>query len=103
MVNYFNDNGVRGRTGPIVNIFCGGAPRATFGADPFVFLVNGEGAGASNDNWLVADVVFYNGECGPDCRIYPIASSTVRGDPDLAFGPPWSCNYDAASESCIEP
>lgn len=109
MVNYYNDHGVRGRTGPIVNIFCGGAPRAVFGADPFVFLVNGGGNGAANDNWYVADVVFFNGECGPDCRIYPLDSSTVRGTDGggvggtLAFGPPWSCNYDAATSTCTEP
>lgn len=107
MVNYYSDSGVTGRTGPTVKIFCGGAERATFGTDPFVFLLNGEGAGAGNDNWIVADVVFFNGTCGPDCRIYPLASSTVRGSGGfggtLPFGPAWSCNYDAASGTCTEP
>jgi hypothetical protein len=109
MVNYFSDHGYAGETNPTVNIFCGGAIRGSFGSDPFVFLRNGQGAGAENDNWLVADVVFFEGACGLDCMVYPLGD-IVRGEPDpedpfgffyvAPFGPPWSCHYDPATSSC---
>ncbi len=109
MVNYYSDSGHAGMTTPSVNIYCGGALRGAFGTDPFVFLRNGDGFGAANDNWYVADVVFFEGACGLDCMVHPIGT-VMQGTTDPAdpfgfsaiapFGPPWSCSYDAASRSC---
>lgn len=105
MVNYYSDHGhTDPPTMPQVNIYCGGALRGSFGADPFVFLRNGDEYGAANDNWYVADVVFFEGDCGLDCFVYPIGT-VMQGtggifDAVAPFGPPWSCTYDAASRSC---
>jgi hypothetical protein len=94
MVNYFSDgrdpfgggSGVD-QTHPQVNIYCGGELRAAFGSDPLVTLRNGSEFGAANDNWMVADVVFFRNECGGlDCLINPLGG-IVRG---ADFGPPWS-------------
>ena len=92
MVNYYSQHSHSGVTHPTVNIYCGGALRATLG-DGAVELVNGSGYGESNDNWLVADVQFARDECGGiDCRIRPILGDAdapwVQRGPD--FGPPWS-------------
>lgn len=107
MANYFSDRGYSGMTNATVNIYCGGALRGSFGRDPLVFLRNGESFGEANDNWYVADVVFFEGECGLDCIVYPI-DLVARGESDpfnpwsgaAVFGPPWSCNYDASAHSC---
>ena len=106
MVNYYSNSGHTPPTLPSVNIFCGGALRGAFGTDPFVFLRNGDSFGAANDNWIVADVVFFEGECGLDCHVYPLGD-IVRGSgglfaSDAPFGPPWSCHYDAAGNRCTE-
>lgn len=114
MVNYFTSNGHVGATNPTVNVYCGGALRGSFGRDPLVFLRDGTGwFGSANDSWYVADVVFFEGECGLDCTVYPIgtiAKGSVHGDPwdpegvidvESPFGPPWSCDYDAANQRCI--
>ncbi len=90
MVNYFSDHGYAGITNATVNVYCGGAPRATFGPQP---LVNGDSYGSNNDNWLVADVRFYTGPCGElDCRIVPILDGAGRPvvQRGASFGPPWS-------------
>jgi hypothetical protein len=96
MVNYFNDHGYRGMTNATVNVYCGGALRGSFGRDPLVFLRNGAQRGVANDNWYVADVVFFEGECGLDCMVYPIGLVSQG----VGFGPPWSCNYDASTHRC---
>ncbi len=111
MVNYYNDHGYSGPTYPSVNIFCGGALRGAFGLDPIVTLRNGDGFGGENDNWVVADVVFFEGACGLDCHVYPI-SQMLRGMPDpsdpfgftsiVPFGDPWSCHHVAGSTTCTE-
>ena len=111
VVNYYSNSGHSGPTYPTVNIYCGGAIRGSFGSDPLIALRNGSGYGAENDNYYVADVVFFDGVCGMDCMIYPIGT-VVRGTPDpsdpfgfssiLPFGPPWSCSYDAATGRCNE-
>jgi hypothetical protein len=86
MVNYYSEHSHSGRTVPTLNIYCGGALRASLGGfdevgEPRVELVNGSSYGENNDNWMVADVTFEVGECGGiDCRIEPI----VRDD-----GTPW--------------
>jgi len=92
MVNYYSEHSYSGITHPTVNIYCGGALRATFGEGD-VELVVGSSYGSSNDNWLVADVQFFVDECGGvDCRISPILNAEegpwVETGP--AFGPPWS-------------
>ena len=94
MVHYFNNNGDTDPTHPTVNIYCGGLLRATLG-DGEVALTHG---GAlfnplTNDNWLVADVVFSEDECGAtDCEIQPILNDD--GTPWIqqngTFGPDWS-------------
>lgn len=108
MVNYYSDSGTRADTNPTVNIYCAGALRGSFGRDPVVTLRNGrEINGALNDNWMVADVVFYQAECGLDCQIYPVGG-VVQGVPggllgleaSVPFDPPWSCTYDPASSTC---
>lgn len=109
MVNYYSDHGYSGPTYPSVNIYCGGALRGAFGLDPLVTLRNGSSFGAANDNWYVADVVFFEGTCGLDCMVHPIGT-VMRGTTDPSdrfgfsaiapFGPPWSCTYDAASRRC---
>jgi len=92
MVNYYSDNSLFGgggvaETHPQVNIYCGGELRAAFGSDPLVTLRNGSSFGADNDNWMVADVVFFRNECGGlDCLINPLGD-ILRGP---GFGPPWS-------------
>jgi hypothetical protein len=112
MVNYYNDHGYTGPTHPTVNVYCGGALRGSFGSDPLVTLRNGRSHGGANDNWIVADVVFFEGTCGLDCMVYPIGT-IVRGMPDpgdpfgfsmiVPFGPPWSCSYDEAARRCTPP
>lgn len=103
MVNYFKGSRA---THPTVNIYCGSALRGSFGTDPFVTLQHSGSNGAESDNWYVADVVFYEAECGIDCRVYPLdpfGTNIVRGvDVYVPFGPPWSCAYDAAMGACIE-
>jgi hypothetical protein len=87
MVNYYSDHGHDGPTKPTVNIYCGGERRATLGED--ITLENGSNYGESNDNWLVADVVFFrpDGQCGElECMINPLGE--IQQGPD--FGPPWS-------------
>lgn len=79
------------RTAPTVNIYCGGAIRGTFGADPIVYLND-------DDAWLVADVVFVEGVCGADCRIFPLGD--VQSGQDIPFGPAWSCQADESNETC---
>jgi hypothetical protein len=84
MVNYYSQHSYSGITNATINIYCGGALRATLGPEQ---LVVGGGYGESNDNWLVADVQFYEGPCGMlDCEIIPL--DAVQTGP--AFGPPWS-------------
>ena len=109
MVNYYSESSHSGPTYPSVSVYCGGALRGSFGLDPLVTLRNGSGFGAGNDNWYVADVVFFEGTCGLDCQVYPIGTVAQGmvdpGDPfgfsSIApFGPPWSCRYDAASGTC---
>jgi hypothetical protein len=105
MVNYFSDNGHAGRTNASVNVYCGGALRGAFGLDPLVFLEHGDERGAANDNWYVADIVFFEGECGLDCMVYPIGvimegPSGGHAESPAPFGPEWSCTYDASSRSC---
>ncbi|UJR83875.1 hypothetical protein [Sandaracinus amylolyticus] len=105
MVNYFSDSGHSEQTMPTVNIYCGGALRGSFGSDPFVFLRNGDSLGEANDNWYVADVVFFMGECGLDCMVYPLGQVMQGTEDDIGFsvapfGPMWSCDYNAANSTC---
>jgi hypothetical protein len=90
MVNYYSEHSFAGITHPTINVYCGGALRATYG-EGLVELVNGSSYGESNDNWLVADVEFIVDECGSvDCRVSPILRDEapwVQQGPD--FGPPW--------------
>jgi hypothetical protein len=84
MVNYFSEHSYSGVTNASINVYCGGALRATFGPQA---LVNGASYGEANDNWMVADVMFYVGPCGAlDCEIVPLGD-IVNG---AAFGPTWS-------------
>jgi hypothetical protein len=84
MVNYYSQHSYFGVTNAFVNVYCGGALRGSFGPQE---LVNGSDYGETNDNWLVADVQFYIGECGAlDCEIVPLGD-VIRG---ASFGPPWS-------------
>jgi len=109
LVNYYS--AAVSQTYPTVNIYCGGAFRGAYGVDPLVTLRNGDGYGEENDNWYVADVVFFQGDCGLDCYIYPL-SGVFQGQPDpsdpfglssiVPFGEPWSCTYDAATSTCTE-
>ena len=125
MVNYYSDSSLFGggavQTGPQVNIYCGGVLRASLGRDPLVILDEGSEAGEANDNWYVADVVFFPGACGLDCRVYPIPVNDSTGAGDMRnprtgvtdpsdpfgfsstvpFGPPWSCDYDPGRMDCI--
>jgi hypothetical protein len=91
MVNYYSNNdSFFGTTHATVNVYCGGALRATFGPAP---LVDGGSSGASNDNWYVADVRFTTGACGfYDCEIVPLLTGSggyvvTNGG---GFGPAWS-------------
>ena len=85
MVNYYSAHGYAGITNATINIYCGGALRATLGPTRLAY---GEEYGEGNDNWIVADVQFYEGPCGIlDCEIVPFDSLVQRGP---AFGPPWS-------------
>jgi hypothetical protein len=71
MINYFSGTGA---AQPLVNIYCGGHLRATYGQAPD--LVPGfdvSGGGSSGDMWRVADVTptVENGET-TDCTITPL-------------------------------
>jgi hypothetical protein len=108
LVNYYANHSFPDMTNVSVNIYCGGAIRGSFGLDPLVYLRNGTGFGAENDNWHVADVVFIPGVCGLDCAVYPLGMITQGGpDPMDPFGflstqefvEPWSCDYDGV-ETC---
>jgi len=84
LVNYYSEHSYSGVTHASINVYCGGALRATFGPQE---LINGSGYGEPNDNWHVADVRFYEGACGMlDCEIIPLG--LVQTGP--SFGPPWS-------------
>jgi hypothetical protein len=88
MVNYWSDHDYDGPTRPTVNIYCGGELRASLGEG--IVLRNGRGLGATNDNWLVADVVFRpsGGRCGGPLRCDVEPLDVIRND--RRFGPPWS-------------
>ncbi len=82
MVDYYSSHSFTGATHPMVNVYCGGDLRGTFGSDPFVELT------ASGQRWLVADVRFFTDSCGAvTCTIEPLGSSMRT---DEAFGPAWS-------------
>lgn len=82
MVHNYSTHGNEGEiVHPLVNIYCGGALRASFGADAFVPMMD-------DDQWLVADVVFVRGPCGQDCQILPLGDLQAGTDD---FGPAWSC------------
>jgi hypothetical protein len=82
MVNYWSSHSYSGTTNASINIYCGGGLRATFGPEPLT--TSGACAG---QNWLVADVMFYEGPCGTlDCEIVPLETVQMGA----AFGPPWS-------------
>lgn len=121
MVNYYSDHGNSAATNAWVNIYCGGAIRASYGRDaPFFQFASGDGnqgggfgAGPDNASWIVADVVFFQGDCGLDCHVYPIDAEPRRGlgvdssgigfgNDQQTFGPPWSCDYDRAGNRCVE-
>jgi hypothetical protein len=121
MVNYYSDSGNSAPTNAWVNIYCGGAIRASYGRDaPFFQFRSGDGgggllggAGPENASWIVADVVFYQTDCGIDCRVYPLDAEPRRdlgvdtsgfgfGATEQRFGPPWSCDYDRAGNRCVE-
>lgn len=97
MVNYFSSHGSTGATHPTLNIYCGGELKASFGADPIVELRDRGSSGLGNDNWTVADVVFYDGMCGVNCTVYPV-ELIERGS--TSFGPAWSCMHDPGTASC---
>lgn len=95
MVNFYYNNGYNEEpTYPTVNIYCGGALRATLGEGEVVLDTGGNlFAPQNNDNWLVADVVFSSDECDHiDCEIQPLLDDAgaplIQNGP--AFGPPWS-------------
>ncbi len=82
MVNYWSSHGYVGTTNASINIYCGGGLRATFGPQPLT-----TSGGCSGQNWLVADVMFYEGRCGElDCEIVPLGLVQTGA----AFGPAWS-------------
>ena len=84
MVNYYSEHSYSGVTNASINVYCGGALRATFGPQP---LTNGSSYGESNDNWMVADVMFYETGCGLiECEVVPL--DVVQRS--AVFGPPWS-------------
>jgi hypothetical protein len=89
MVHYFSSHFYAGETRATVNVYCGGALRATFGPQ---LLVYGASMTSGNDAWMVADVQFEADECGTiDCRIAPVLDAD--GAPvvvyDESFGPSW--------------
>jgi hypothetical protein len=87
MVNYYSQHEYDGETYPEVNIYCNGEIRGAFGRDPLVVLRTGDALPRNNDNWIVADVMFYEDPCGEiDCYVSPI--SVIRND--ALFGPPWT-------------
>jgi hypothetical protein len=82
MVNYYGSHSYSGVTNATINVYCGGGLRATLG--PQALRVSGSSSG---DNWMVADVLFYVGECGAlDCEIVPV-DTVING---AGFGPTWS-------------
>ncbi len=120
MVNYYSDTGNPAPTNAWVNIYCGGAIRASYGRDaPFFQFASGDGSlggfggGPGNASWIVADVVFFQGDCGLDCVVYPLDAEPRRdlgvdtsglgfGATEQTFGPAWSCDYDRAANRCVE-
>lgn len=121
MVNYYSDSGNSRATNAWVNIYCGGAIRASYGRDaPLFQFESGDGNlggglfggfGPGNASWLVADVVFFQGDCGLDCHVYPLGAAPSRnlgtndsgfGPEEQSFGPAWSCDHDVAGRTCIE-
>ncbi len=85
LVNYYSAHGHTGETNPTVTIFCNGEQRAML-TPPNPLRIGGSGF-ETNDNWLVADVVFVQGECGRvECRVQPLGMIQQK----LDFGPPWT-------------
>ncbi len=89
MVNYYSGSLV---SNPRVNVYCGGALKASFGADPDFVTMRSAG-----ENWRVADVVFTRGACGIDCQVYPVRETTRTGS---NFGGPWKCDFDPVMGIC---
>lgn len=87
--NYSNQSGVGMK--PEVNIYCGGALRATLGSTTGSLLLR------NREKWNVADVVFVEGQCGAECVIYPLGESVTN---ERTFGAPWSCTYDEVARTC---
>ncbi len=83
MVHYWADHGYSGSTEPTVNIYCGGALRATYGEGMLSFR--------DDEKWIVADVEFYVDECGAiDCAVRPIHRDEAPWiQPGDEFGPPF--------------
>jgi len=82
LVNYYSAHSFAGTTNASINVYCGGALRATLGPQPLT--VSG---GSTGDNWLVADVMFYENACGTvECEVVPLEVLQRTA----AFGPPWS-------------
>ena len=87
MVNYYSQHDYSGPTYPMVTIYCNGEIRGAFGSDPLVTLRNGGGGARMNDNWMVADIVFFEDVCGHvDCFVSPLGHIVNDG----SFGPPWT-------------
>ena len=110
LANFYSDSLSPRATNVYVNIFCGGNLRGSFGYDPDTGIMDfsssdgGGFGGESNASWIVADVVFFAGECGLDCHVYPIMQKIPSGSGDpfsgQPFGPAWQCTYDASSRTC---
>ena len=112
MVNYYSRHAVSIESQVGVSIYCGGNLRASFGYDPIMLFTAADGGsgglfgGSGDDNvmWEVADVVFYNTECGLDCNVYRV-NRLVDGANDIdttaPFGSPWSCTYDRETSTCV--
>jgi hypothetical protein len=84
MVDYYSTNGVAGGTHPTVNVYCGGALRATLGDGDVTLTDRGQ-------RWVVADVVFREDSCGGiDCTVLPIyRDGEYWLQNDRSFAPPW--------------
>ncbi len=83
-----------------VNIYCGGQVRASFVSPQQLAGTPGRigfpPTLPDGDNWYVADVVFFEGPCGVDCRVNPI-NTISRGN---GIGGPWTCQPNAQAQTC---
>ena len=73
LVHYY---GTSTTTHPVVNIYCGGTRKVTYGISPQVLGFDTAGYNDGGDGWKVADIVWDGGFWSDSCNITPVLSGS---------------------------